>query len=343
MKISLFKFAICVFVLSLAGQAKAAMVYDLPFSSGGSASLANFGTAGGNATIATVASLSPTSSTDVPANLGDSYSESFPSTSSGTPQGGNLILPSGTTHFQMATAGNQMTFSTWLKWNGPAVALKNSTIISNENGAQNQGWGLTVSSGGLLVLNTTAGNRWTTSATTVPVGTWVNIALTYTAGGDPVFYLNGVNLGLNQSLFGAVTTASGLTLRLSTIDGTNYPINGKLDDVGMWDANLGVGKTRALYTAPTLLSGYNAGAMNSLFTAFDGQASFTLGALTWNYATGFAVTGHTLGDTWLAGDGKYYTWLSGASTGMMAVPEPATWALLAFSLTTVMVLRRRRN
>ena len=26
-----------------------------------------------------------------------------------------------------------------------------------------------------------------------------------------------------------------------------------------------------------------------------------------------------------------------------AVPEPATWALLAFSLTTVMVLRRRRN
>jgi len=25
------------------------------------------------------------------------------------------------------------------------------------------------------------------------------------------------------------------------------------------------------------------------------------------------------------------------------VPEPATWALLAFSLTTVMVLRRRRN
>ena len=25
------------------------------------------------------------------------------------------------------------------------------------------------------------------------------------------------------------------------------------------------------------------------------------------------------------------------------VPEPATWALLAFSLTTVMVLRRRRR
>jgi hypothetical protein len=28
--------------------------------------------------------------------------------------------------------------------------------------------------------------------------------------------------------------------------------------------------------------------------------------------------------------------------GITAVPEPATWALLAFSLTTVMVFRRRR-
>jgi hypothetical protein len=32
------------------------------------------------------------------------------------------------------------------------------------------------------------------------------------------------------------------------------------------------------------------------------------------------------------------------STGeIVAVPEPATWALLAFSLTVVTVLRRRRN
>jgi hypothetical protein len=29
--------------------------------------------------------------------------------------------------------------------------------------------------------------------------------------------------------------------------------------------------------------------------------------------------------------------------GLNVVPEPATWALLAFSLTTVMVLRRRRQ
>ena len=32
-----------------------------------------------------------------------------------------------------------------------------------------------------------------------------------------------------------------------------------------------------------------------------------------------------------------------ASGYLNVVPEPTTWALLAFSLTTVMILRRRRN
>jgi len=323
------------------------MIYALPFNSGGNASLSNAGTAGGSATIVTVAALSPSSSTDVYANLGSAYSESFPSTSSGNPQGGNLNLPSGTTNFQMAAAGNQMTFSTWLKWNGPAVAGKNSVIVSNMNSGQNAGWEFGINSAGILDFGITQGNRVASSATVVPTGAWVNIALTYTAGGDPVMYLNGVDLGLNQSLYGAVTTASGLSLRLSTIDGSYYPIYGNLGDVAMWDANLGVGKTRALFTAPSLLSGYNAGAMNSLFTAFDAQSSFTLGAQTWNYATGFSVAGHALGDTWLAGDGKYYTWLAGASNGMMALPEPCTLgALLAGGLLFAafrMVRRCRRS
>jgi hypothetical protein len=32
-----------------------------------------------------------------------------------------------------------------------------------------------------------------------------------------------------------------------------------------------------------------------------------------------------------------------ATGDLTVVPEPATWGLLAFSLTTVMVLRRRRT
>jgi PEP-CTERM motif len=32
-----------------------------------------------------------------------------------------------------------------------------------------------------------------------------------------------------------------------------------------------------------------------------------------------------------------------ANNMAVTVPEPATWALLAFSLTTVVVLRRRRS
>ena len=44
------------------------------------------------------------------------------------------------------------------------------------------------------------------------------------------------------------------------------------------------------------------------------------------------------------GGGKSWDTSALYTTGVITVvPEPATWALLAFSLTTVMVLRRRRQ
>jgi hypothetical protein len=55
--------------------------------------------------------------------------------------------------------------------------------------------------------------------------------------------------------------------------------------------------------------------------------------------TGFTDAGS---NTWTRVNlGSTYTF--DEATGLLtAIPEPATWALLAFSLTTVVVLRRRR-
>ena len=48
------------------------------------------------------------------------------------------------------------------------------------------------------------------------------------------------------------------------------------------------------------------------------------------------------GDTW-TGAGGLSDWKFEQTTGLLSVvPEPTTWALLAFGLTSVMVLRRRR-
>jgi autotransporter-associated beta strand protein len=51
------------------------------------------------------------------------------------------------------------------------------------------------------------------------------------------------------------------------------------------------------------------------------------------------------GDVWSLTSGNN-TWTFTHSTGdlgLSVIPEPSTWALLAFSLTTVLVLRRRRR
>ena len=69
----------------------------------------------------------------------------------------------------------------------------------------------------------------------------------------------------------------------------------------------------------------------------------TLG--TYNLFTGFTSESGTFanGITYsLAGAAGTFNYTNGDLT-LTAVPEPATWALLAFSLTTVMVLRRRRS
>ena len=71
------------------------------------------------------------------------------------------------------------------------------------------------------------------------------------------------------------------------------------------------------------------------------------GTGTWSAAPtiAFSLPGSWVVDAGYHGSGYY--WDSSSATRSLtvqfsAIPEPSTWALLAFSLTTVMVLRRRR-
>ena len=320
------------FLRTAVGRAKPVMVYYFPFESGGSPSLANAGSIGGNATAVTVNSSTPAFSTDVPTSIGGSHSQIILMSPPGNQTGGRLDLPSGNSTFRLSTSGEQIAFSAWLKWSGvDGSADIRQGIVSNMNGALNQGWAFSVNSDGKLSLSLggAPGRRDSASATVVTSGVWTNVAMTYTVGGNPKLFIDGTNVGISSSFGGGIATASTQTLRLGNVDGSFLPVNGILDDVAVWDLMLSDGKMRAIYTTPTLLSGlgYTAGIMDQLFNIFDsGNGRLTVGSLIWSYkASGFSTSGRAVGDTWQVGSG-YDIWLSGANdataVGLTAVPRP---------------------
>lgn len=187
------------------------------------------------------------------------------------------------------------------------------------------------------------------SQVAIPINTWNLLTFTLNASNPSnalAFYVNGVQQTLTSTAFAPLSTAGTNDLRVGTAAVNNQPLVGNLDDFGMFDTALTKGKARAIYTAPSLLSGYNLGVVDSLFDAFDSAGSVNVGSLDWQTVTGFDVTGHSLGDTWLAGDGSYRMWLSGASgsaAGLIAVPEPATVALFALGAGFILFSRKGRK
>lgn len=334
-------------------QINAQLVYHLPFSDGTNATLNNYGTLGGSGTLTRAQAYQPlpSPSTNVPTAIGDSHSYNLPASQENTPTGGVIVLPGSSNSFRMNTTGSQMTISTWINWRGSMGSGGSGTgstisyIVGNMNGSQNAGWALGVGPSGMLRLQNSVGSITTSSnSPTLSINSWNHIALRYTAGAggvEPTFYINGQELSRGgQGFFGALGAASTNTTRLSTIDGQYFALNGNLDDFAMWDTTLSGAKARALYTTPTLINGYDAGMMNSLFTAFDSRTNVTFGALNWTYATNISVVGRALGDTWES-DGTYYTWLSGANEGMMAIPEPSTYVLMLAAGVFMYVYRSR--
>jgi autotransporter-associated beta strand protein len=142
-------------------------------------------------------------------------------------------------------------------------------------------------------------------------------------------------LTFSSSLTLTGTSATTMEINGNTVRGTDYDginISGALAYGGNLTLAFGTTFTTGNYTF-------------DLFQISGGQSgSFATGGvtLTGNYTgtlvnNGSGVWGLTSGvNTWT------FTQSSG-DLGLSVVPEPATWALLAASLTTVMVLRRRRK
>ena len=170
------------------------------------------------------------------------------------------------------------------------------------------------------------------------------------------------SLGSNSNGIGSVISGSGgltksgtgtLTITGSnTYFGDTYVSSGTLI-VGNGTNNSNLGTSGDVFVAAGSLldiRNNNAIADTSKLTLtlsglYNGKINLTTGI---NETVGSLYFGSTsqVAGTWGAtGSGATNisdTYFTGAGIITVAVPEPATWALLAFSLTTVMVLRRRR-
>ncbi|MFH1498708.1 MAG: LamG domain-containing protein [Verrucomicrobiota bacterium] len=341
---------------------KADLVYHLPFDDGAGATLANGGTAGGTATgVGSSYGITgaPTASSS-PVKLG-SHSEFYTTNPSNTVYGGATLLPNSTTNFRLDNASSQMTISTWVYWNGVA-GTNNRYGIANLFPSNNAaGWSLAIDNNGKLVYafqtDTNLSRSRTTTDAVVTASSWINVALTVdtsiASNSAITIYVNGVQQALTGSaLSSAVTLTNPGDIALGVYNHTSgaggaFALNGHLDDYAMWDTALSAAKIKALNTSTALLSDYDAGVMNSLFTAYDEQSASVAGTTTWSYATAFDVSGKALGDTWLGGDGRYYIWLDGTSGGALglvgvnSIPEPATTAILAGLAVLLVPLTRR--
>lgn len=338
--------------LSATIPSQAAMVYYLPFDSGTNPSLANQGTAGGNGTVS--GTPAPSAVAGGVSKLGGSYYENWSTPTNN--QTGAITLPDGNNQFRMNSAGDQMTISTWIYWNGSYNGTAASGIVGAMNASNNVGWSLYINSSGALNFgfNTPTSSYLgrTSPIGTITTGTWLNVALTLSlapTNGSLAMYVNGTSVYTNNFGSNTINTTTSQTLALGALDynGTNgsRSLNGSMDDFAMWNTALSAAKIKSINTAPTLLTGYDAGVMNNLFSAYDSQGSYSVGSLAWSYATNFSVTGKSMGDTWLAEDGKYYMWLggtSGAALGLQAVPEPGSIGLIALG-GLCLILRRRRT
>jgi len=202
--------------------------------------------------------------------------------------------------------------------------------------------GATTISAGTLILAT---------AGTIANSSGVNLGTSGSQGTlDLTAKTSGFALGSNQTLsgYGNVTMAAGRTL---TINGGLAPgnspgvigISGNLTLGGTATTTMDLidyalspgtgfdqislsGTTPALIYGGTLtlnLTGSTQLGVYHLFTGFSSQSGTFTGI---NYSGGAGSFDYATGDLTLT-----------------AVPEPATWALLAVSLTTVMILRRRRQ
>ena len=209
--------------------------------------------------------------------------------------------------------------------NGELIKDNASTQILSGN---NTYTGSTLVSAGTLLINGTQ-----SSATgTVSVSSTATLGGSGTTGGN-VTVASGGFLAPGALSTGTFTTTGSLSLSANAT--YNFELNSNTLAADKIVANGLTLDSASVFLFADLGSGTIA--LNHVFVAIDNTSASAISG---------TFSGLAEGATFTVGSNRFqvsYIGNTGNDFTLTAVPEPATWGLLAFSLTTVMVLRRRRK
>ncbi|MFA7343073.1 MAG: autotransporter-associated beta strand repeat-containing protein [Terrimicrobiaceae bacterium] len=270
--------------------------------------------------------------------------------------GGRLVNVSGTNEWNGSI--NPVTSGSGSRFQSDSGLLTVSgtvTLTGNAASFSVRGAGNGVVSGDIVEGGTASG------LSKADAGTWTFSGANSYKGTTNVSTGTLLITGDSSAATGAVTVANGATLGGTGIVGGATTVSGggiiSAGDGGGADTltfanglSLSAGNSRAIFEAGDLIAvtggtlglasawdltisgpGYKNGGTTTLFTYTTAGTIFTNADIT---LTGLGFT--PSGPLTLTSTGSAIV-----LNGISVVPEPSTWALLAFSLTTVMVLRRR--
>jgi len=267
---------------------------------------------------------------------------------------GNIAVNTGanTATLQAATGGTvEFKTGTWTNTGNKAIAVgsvgNTGTVLLSNNLAGSGG--VSVNAGTLLVSNASGSGLGTGNATVNTGGTLGGSGsftgtVTVNAGGTlapgaSIESLGSGALTLNNNSTFAYEVDSGV----ATSVGADLQVaSGNLTLTGT--ANLTLANidltpiTFADNTTFTLIN-YNGTWNNGLFTynstVLNDDSQFSFNGQTWQINYNAATGGLNFPGNYLGGADSF--------VNITVIPEPATFALLAFGMTTVMLLRRRRS